>query len=253
MPERRLRLTLGYRGTRYAGWAAQSPSRTRGRPTVQATLETALYTALGHPVSVTVAGRTDAGVHADAQVVSFDTSSSMTAAGLRRVLERWIPDDLWIVDVADTPSTFDARRSVLRRWYRYAIWRGAGAPTGWQGRCLALDHGSLDLASMRRGAAALLGRHDFASLATKPPPGQSTERTVFVADWLQLSRSLLIFEVCADAFLKQMVRTIVGSLLWVGAGRWTVERFTTAIASGDRRAAGPNAPAVGLSLHRIEY
>lgn len=252
MSERRLRLTLGYRGTRYAGWAVQSPSRTRGRPTVQATLETALGQALGHPVRVTAAGRTDAGVHADAQVVSFDTSSSITTAGLRRVLERWLPDDLWIVDVADAPPDFDARRSVLRRWYRYAIWRAHVPPAAWQGRCL-VETESLDLAAMRRGASALLGRQDFASLATSPPPGQSTERTIFAADWLSISRSLLIFEVCADAFLKQMVRTIVGTLLWIGTGRWTVERFTAAVATADRRAAGPNAPAVGLSLHRIEY
>jgi tRNA pseudouridine38-40 synthase len=250
--ERRLRLTLGYRGTRYAGWAVQSPSRTRGRPTLQATLEAALGEALGHTVRVTAAGRTDAGVHADAQVVSFDTSSSITTAGLERVLERFIPDDLWIIDVADVPSNFDARRSVLRRWYRYAIWREGVPPTAWQGRCLVNDE-PLDLAAMRRGATSLLGRRDFASLATAPPPGQSTARTVFAADWLQVSRSLLIFEVCADAFLKQMVRTIVGSLVWVGSGRWTVERFTSAIASADRSAAGPNAPAIGLSLHRIEY
>ena len=86
-----MRLTLGYRGTRYAGWAVQSPSRTRGRPTLQATLETALSTALDHPVRVTAAGRTDAGVHADAQVVSFDTASHITPAGLKRVLERARP------------------------------------------------------------------------------------------------------------------------------------------------------------------
>jgi tRNA pseudouridine38-40 synthase len=250
--DRRLRLTLGYRGTRYAGWAAQSPSRTRGRPTVQATLEAALGKALGHPVRVAAAGRTDAGVHADAQVVSFETSSGITTAGLQRVLERFIPDDLWIVDVADAPAGFDPRRSALRRWYRYALWRAGVPPTAWQGRCL-VDDEPLDLVAMRRGATTLLGRHDFTSLATQPAPGQSMERTVFAADWRQISQSLLLFEICADAFLKQMVRTIVGTLIWVGSGRWTAERFADAIASSDRQAAGPNAPAIGLSLHRIEY
>ena len=106
---------------------------------------------------------------------------------------------------------------------------------------------------MRRGAAALLGRHDFASLATDLAPGLWTRRTVFAADWRQVGQSLLLFEICADAFLKQMVRAIVGSLLWVGSGRWTADRFAAAIVSADRQAAGPNAPAVGLSLHRIEY
>jgi len=252
LSERRLRLTLGYRGTRYAGWAVQHPSRTRGRPTLQATLEAALGKTLGHQVRVTAAGRTDAGVHADGQVVSFETSSTMTSVGLRRVVERWLPDDLWIVDATDAPLEFDARRSAVRRWYRYAIWRDHGPSSDWRGRCLVNDE-PLDLAAMRRGAGVLLGRHDFASLATGAAPGLWTRRTVFAADWLQIGRSLLIFEVCADAFLKQMVRTLVGSLLWVGSGRWTAERFAAAIDSADRRATGPNAPAIGLSLHRIEY
>jgi tRNA pseudouridine38-40 synthase len=250
--ERRLRITLGYRGTRYAGWAVQSPSRTRGRPTLQATLESALERALGHVVRVTAAGRTDAGVHADAQVVSFETSSSIPAAGLQRVMERFLPEDIWIVDIADVPAGFDARRSVVRRWYRYAIWREGVPPTVWQGRCL-VNTDPLDVKAMRRGASALLGRHEFASLATDAPVEQWTRRTIFAADWLHISQSLLIFEICADAFLKQMVRTIVGSLIWVGTGRWSVERFAAAIASADRRAAGPNAPAIGLSLHRIDY
>lgn len=252
MSDRRLRLTLGYRGTRYAGWAIQHPSRTRGRPTLQATLEAALARTLGHPVRVTAAGRTDAGVHADGQVASFETSSTITPFGLQRVMQRWLPDDLWIVDAAEVSTDFDARRSALRRWYRYAIWRQGGPSSAWRGRCLVNDE-PLDATAMRRGAARLLGRHDFASLATDSRPGLWTRRTIFAADWLQIGRSLLIFEICADAFLKQMVRTIVGSLLWVGGGRWTAERFAAAIASTDRRAAGPNAPAVGLSLHRIEY
>jgi tRNA pseudouridine38-40 synthase len=247
-----LRLTLGYRGTRYAGWAIQAASKTRGRPTVQGTLEDALAEGLGHPVRVTGAGRTDAGVHAEMQVVSCDTSSRITANGLRRVLERWLPDDVWIVDVADAASDFDARRSAVRRWYRYAVWRTGVPSSAWQGRCL-IEGQSLDLVEMRRGARALLGRHDFAALATRPSAGQSSVRTVYAADWLQVSQSLLVFEICADAYLKQMVRTIVGSLLWVGTGHWTVEQFEYALQSADRRASGPNAPPSGLSLYRIDY
>jgi len=247
-----LRLTLGYRGTHYAGWAIQSLSRTRGRNTVQGVLEAALAEGLGHPVRVTGAGRTDAGVHADMQVASCDTSSRISPVGLRRVLERWLPDDVWIVDIADALPDFDARHSALRRWYRYAIWRTGVPPSAWQGRCL-VDSQALDLAAMRRGAQALLGRHDFAALMTRPRTGQSTVRTVYAADWLQVSHTLLAFEICADAYLKQMVRAIVGSLLWVGIGRWTADQFEHALQTRDRRAAGPNAPAAGLSLVRIEY
>jgi tRNA pseudouridine38-40 synthase len=201
---------------------------------------------------VTAAGRTDAGVHADAQVVSFDTSSTMTCDGLAQVLPRWLPDDVWVVDVADAPPAFDARHSARRRWYRYAIWRSGAPSTAWQGRCL-VDPQPLDVTAMREAARSLLGRHDFASLLTRPSTRGSTERTVFAADWLEVSPSLLVFEISADAFLKQMVRTIVGSLLWVGGGRWTPDRFAAALSRIDRGAAGPTAPAVGLTFHRIEY
>jgi tRNA pseudouridine38-40 synthase len=252
MSSRRLRLTLGYHGTRYAGWEVQSPGKTRGRPTLQGTLEAALAEALGHAVRATAAGRTDAGVHADGQVVSFDTSSRISVAGLQRLLPRWLPSDVWIADAAEAPLDFDARRSAARRWYRYAVWRDGVPPAAWHNRCL-VNTSNLDLMSMRKAVRALLGRHDFGALATRRPSGQSTRRTVFAADWLQPSASLLLFEICADAYLKQMVRAIVGSSLWVGAGHWNVDQFASALASGDRTAVGPNAPAVGLTLHRIEY
>ncbi len=135
-PQRRVKLTVGYRGTRFAGWATQPPARTGGRPTVQDTLEAALAAVLGHAARVTVAGRTDAGVHADAQVVSFDTASSIPLDRLARVLDARLPDDLWVVSVEQATSGFDARRSARRRWYRYAIWRADFPPPCLRGRCL---------------------------------------------------------------------------------------------------------------------
>jgi len=243
----RFRATLGYRGTRYAGWAVQPHS-----PTVQSAVEAALASAVSHPVRVTAAGRTDAGVHADGQVIHFDTTSSITADGLRHVLPHHLPEDVWVHDVTETTPDFDARRSARRRWYRYAIWRHATPPAAWQGR--ALTHTDpLDLPSMREASRSLLGRHDFASLITRPSNHTSTTRTVLAADWLEINQSHLIFEICADAYLKQMVRTIVGSLLWVGGGRWRSDDFASALEASDRRAAGPNAPALGLTLYRIEY
>jgi tRNA pseudouridine38-40 synthase len=250
---RRMRLTVGYRGTRYAGWATQSPRVTHGRATVQATVERALEQTLGHPVNTTAAGRTDAGVHADEQVVSFDTSASLPAAGLRLVLKRNLPDNIWVVDAQDAPPDFDARRSAKRRWYRYAIWRDQHVPAAWQSRCL-VETQPLDVDAMREASRSLLGRHDLRALATQPPPRQSTVRTVFAADWQRIgSTPLLYFEICADAFLKQMVRAIVGGLLLVGRGRSTPADFASGVASKDRRTAGPNAPAMGLTLTRIEY
>jgi tRNA pseudouridine38-40 synthase len=176
----------------------------------------------------------------------------MSLDGLRQVMARWLPSDLWLVEASEAAPDFNARHAARRRWYRYAIWRSAVAPAQWQGRCL-IQRDPLDVAAMRAGARALLGRHDFVSLATRPTAGQSTVRTVFAADWLERDAQLLIFEICADAFLKQMVRAIVGSLIWVGTAHWPAEQFATSITSADRRAAGPNAPSAGLTLHRIEY
>jgi tRNA pseudouridine38-40 synthase len=246
MPSR-LRATLGYRGTRYAGWAIQPQG-----PTVQSTVETALGSALGHEVRVTAAGRTDTGVHAEGQVISFDTTSTIAPQGLQRVLSNSLPDDVWVHDVAEMPANFDARRSARRRWYRYALWRHGTPSAAWHGRAL-VHHDPLNLRGMRDASRHLLGRHDFASLVTRPAERGSTRRTVFAADWLEVNASLLLFEICADAFLKQMVRTIVGSLLWVGNGRWQPSDFAAALQATDRRAAGPNAPAEGLTLLRIDY
>jgi tRNA pseudouridine38-40 synthase len=246
---RRLRMTLGYHGTRYAGWGVQP-----GGVTVQATVESALTSALGHSTRVTAAGRTDAGVHAEGQVISFDTTSRIPCEGLHDLASHYLPDDVWVDEVVETSGDFDARRSARRRWYRYAIWRHAVPSPCWRGRAL-VTHDRLDLPSMRAGAQHVLGTHDFASFVTRPAETAraSTTRTVFAADWLEVSRSLLTFEICADAFLKQMVRTVVGSLLWVGAGRWSPSDFAAALAAVDRRAAGPNAPAHGLTLHHIDY
>jgi tRNA pseudouridine38-40 synthase len=240
-------MTLGYRGTHYAGWAVQPR-----HATVQASVESGLSTVLQHSVRVTVAGRTDAGVHAEGQVISFDTPSSIPAEGLRRVLPHHLPDDIWVDDVSEASPNFDARRSARRRWYRYALWRQGEPSVDWRGRAF-VSHDRLDVRAMRDASRCLLGRHDFASLVTQPSRRTFSTRTIFAADWLEISPSLLCFEVCADAFLKQMVRAIVGSLLWVGAGRWSTPDFAQALAATDRRAAGQNAPAVGLTLHHVEY
>jgi len=243
----RFRATLGYRGTRYAGWGIQPHKQT-----VQAVVESALSSALAHPVRVTAAGRTDAGVHAEQQVISFDTRSTMTPEGIHQVVARYLPDDVWFHDVSAVPGDFDARRAARRRWYRYALWRHVSPPSAWHDRAL-VHREALNLRAMRDAAHHLVGRHDFASLVTRPSRPGSTHRTVLAADWLEISPALLVFEICADAFLKQMVRAIVGTLLWVGSGRWQPDDFRRALLAADRRAAGPNAPALGLTLQRVEY
>jgi len=247
MAVRRFRATLGYRGTRYAGWGVQPHAQT-----LQGTVEATLSEVVGHPVRVMAAGRTDAGVHAEGQVISFDTTSSVTPHGLHRVLSTRLPEDMWVHSVSEARPDFDARRSAKRRWYRYAVWRHGTPPSAWQGRAL-VHTDPLDVPAMRTTAKTLLGRQDFASLETSPSSPRSTVRTVFAADWLQISEPLLVFEICADAFLKQMVRAIVGSLLWVGSGHWQTDDFSAGIQAKDRRAMGPNAAALGLTLDHIDY
>lgn len=205
------------------------------------------------------AGRTDAGVHAEGQVASFETSSTIPALGLERALRARLPEDVWVIHAEDAPAGFDARRSARRRWYRYAIWRAAAPPAAWVGRCLAMPE-PLDVPAMRRATVGLLGRQDFASFVggwsqqARQRPRRSTRRTLMAADWLGTDDDpLLLFEVCGDAFLRQMVRSLVGSLLWVGGGRWTAGDFLAALEARDRRSAGPAAPAAGLTLWKIEY
>jgi tRNA pseudouridine38-40 synthase len=248
-----VRLSVGYHGGRYAGWAVQHPDRTAGRPTLQATLEAGLAAVLGSSVRAVAAGRTDAGVHAEAQVVSFETASSVPTRALPELLSHVLPTDIWILEAADVPGDFDARRAARRRWYRYVLWLSRSTPPSWlQGRCLQQPD-SLDVSAMRGAATSLVGTHDFSAFTSDIPPGSSTRRTVYAADLLQVEPALLSFEICADAFLTHMVRTLLGSLLWVGQSRWTAAQFVHALRSGDRRLAGPTAPAHGLTLLRIDY
>lgn len=259
-PRRTLKLTLGYRGARFAGWARQpGPERTAGRPTVQGALEGALAGIFGQPVRTVAGGRTDAGVHAEGQVVSFETSVPIPVERLERALDARLPQDLWVVRAEEAQRGFDARGSARRRWYRYAICRSRDVPTGWRGRCLVRLE-ALDAGRLRKASQALLGTHDFAALATHraqdAAPHRSTTRTVETVGWHEGSGEearLLFFDVAADAFLRGMVRTMVGTLLQVGEGRLTEDAVAAILVARRRSAAGPSAPAHGLTLWRIDY
>jgi tRNA pseudouridine38-40 synthase len=220
-------------------------------------VEDALAHALGHSVRVTAGGRTDAGVHAEGQTVTFDTTSSVPPEALPRLLPRWLPDDIWPVQAQEVATDFDARRSAVRRWYRYALWRAGRVPLSWRGRCL--EHAdSLDVQAMRHAAWSLVGSLDLRSLVDgwgrDAWQGRSTVRTIYAADWLGTNEQpLLELEICADGFMRHVVRTLVGGMLRVGRGLWSVDDLLRVIALGDRRAGGPTAPAHGLTLTRIEY
>jgi tRNA pseudouridine38-40 synthase len=246
---RTIRLDLAYEGTRYHGFGLQP-----NRRTIQEVLEEALVQSLGERVRVTAAGRTDAGVHASGQVVSFTTRGRLAPAELLRAANAHLPEDVLVYAAAEAPPDLDARRSALRRDYRYLIWNDP-LPNLWWRRWSWHLWDSLDLAAMEMAADLLLGTHDFASFLghrSQEPAGRTTVRTVERAEWWQ-EGSLIGFEITANAFLRHMVRGIVGTLIEVGRGRLEPAQFGTILEAEDRRQAGPNAPPQGLILTGVDY
>jgi tRNA pseudouridine38-40 synthase len=216
---------------------------------VQGELERALATVCNEPVRIAGAGRTDTGVHAIGQVMSFRTASALDGAKLGRGVNALLPLDIAISALEPCGDDFHARFSATGRTYEYRLRIGPDRDPleRW-----AYHHPSaLRLDVMRDASRALIGRADFAAFATGEATG-GTVRTVRTAEWSS-EGDLLRFEIEADAFLRGMVRAIVGTLLWVGRGKIDVARFGEILRSRDRGQAGPAAPAGGLCLTRVTY
>lgn len=246
---RTLRLTLAYDGTDFVGFGLQRQGRT-----VQGELEAALAATLEEPVRVTPGGRTDSGVHARGQVISFHTTSRLPAEAIQRALNARLPEDVVVLEAGEAPPGFDARRCARRRHYEYRILRSRWRDPFWRRYAWHLP-GDLDEVAMREASALLIGRHDFGCFAThlaEGPRPRSTERTVERAEWRR-EGDHLIFTVSADGFLRHMARAMVGSLVLVGQGRWSPLDLEAALRSGDRRLGGRTAPPQGLTLMRIDY
>ena len=247
---RTIALGLVYEGTRYHGFGVQP-----GQPTIQEVLEKALAACLGERIRVTAAGRTDAGVHATGQVVSFATGGRLQVDALIRAINAGLPEDVWVTWADDeVPDGFDARRSALRRHYRYCIWNRPD-PDIWRRRWTWHVPDRLDERAMDRTAAGLVGRRDFGAFAgqlAREPADRTTVRTVERAAWWR-DGPILNFEITADAFLRHMVRGLVGTLVLVGRGRLNQAQFAGIVAAADRRLAGPNAPRQGLTLVGVDY
>lgn len=247
---RTLKLTLAYDGTAYAGWQWQA-----GQRTLQGELEAALARVCGESIRVTASGRTDAGVHALGQVVSFQIDGDMPSAVLQKALNAELPDDMAVLEVADARENFHAIRAAVRKRYRYVINDGRVRDVfrrqySWHYRR------RLDTDAMQRAASVLVGTHDFRSFETTGSERSSSIRTVYevsVARAGQGSPDLVTVEIEADGFLYNMVRSIVGTLVEVGRGVrpeiWPAE----VLAARDRRAAGMTAPAQGLFLVSVQY
>jgi tRNA pseudouridine38-40 synthase len=258
---RTLKITLWYDGTAFSGWQRQEEART-----VQAVLEEAIAAIEGTPVTVTGAGRTDAGVHAAAQVASARIESRLAAADLLRAINARLPEDVRVREVHDVPDTFDARRGALSKTYRYALWLGAEPGPFLRHVVWHIDD-SLDVEAMMQAAVALDGEHDFAAFQSTGSSVATSVRRVLssrleLADLhtgllLPASGSpdarLLCYEVTATGFLRHMVRAIVGTLVEIGRGRWTAQDLKRILASRERAQAGPTAPPHGLMLWKVHY
>jgi tRNA pseudouridine38-40 synthase len=240
------RLDIEYDGSGFAGWARQP-----GMRTVQAELETALETILREPVTLTVAGRTDAGVHAWGQVASFNTGAEIPGDLLRRL------NGITATDVAVTAATpaadgFDARNDASSRSYRYRLLTRRPSGPFEQGRSLWWPH-RIDRAGLDACAAALPGRHDFTAFTPSQTDHVHFERRVLAAAWEDHPGDILAFHVTADAFMRNMVRILVGTMLEVASSRRTVESFVALLAGASRPEAGETAPPHGLYLESVSY
>ncbi|MGH7805593.1 MAG: tRNA pseudouridine(38-40) synthase TruA [Candidatus Binatia bacterium] len=242
----RFRATVEYDGTDFAGWQLQPDA-----VTIQGTLEKALGTILGHPVRVEAAGRTDAGVHARGQVVAFETVRPVDA---RKLLKSWnalAGPAIAIRDLAEMTAGFDPRRDAQRRTYEYRI-QGAPFASPFTRRFAWHVHETLDLEAMGGAAATLVGEHDFSSFQAADCDAENPVREIYVSR-VDRSGETIVYTVTATAFLRHMVRAIVGTLVEVGRGDRPVADLERILAARDRTKAGPTAPPHGLCLLAIDY
>jgi len=254
----RVRLDIGYDGTDFSGWARQP-----GRRTVQQVLEAALETVLRQRVALTVAGRTDAGVHATGQVAHADlpstglmlepaSGSSVDTAELGHRLRRLLPPDVTVYGVRAVPAAFDARFAALRRHYEYRVADRPLASGPLRRRDTASWHRPLDERLMAQAAAPLLGEHDFAAFCRRRQ-GATTVRELQRLDWRRDPDGMLACLVSADAFCHNMVRGLVGALIAVGDGRCPPAWPATLLAARQRSSKVTVAPAHGLTLVGVDY
>jgi tRNA pseudouridine38-40 synthase len=242
----RLAGLVEYDGTDFAGWAVQP-----GRRTVEGELSSALETILRHPVKMSVAGRTDAGVHAAGQVISFDAQAGLSPRDVAYRTTAVLPKDLALRRCVAVPGDFDARRDARSRSYEYHV---LNAPT----RSPLLRHRSayvakpLDFGLLRRMAECVPGTHDFRAFTPHKTYHVRFERVVRRSEWERRGESF-VYHITADSFLYGMVRTMVGTMLEVAGGKREPGSFERLLSGGTRSEAGPAAPARGLTLVDVGY
>ena len=252
MSTRNLKLVLAYDGCEFSGWQVQPDC-----PTVQGTLASAIGRITGEKVLPQGSGRTDAGVHALAQVATFTTESSVPAENLVKALNDILPASIRVLESDEVPLEFHARKSVRAKTYRYRMYRGMICPP-FVARYVWHYPYALDEVAMAKAAGLVVGQHDFTSFAAVDPERDHEEvavnnvRKISASTWKRVGQEF-IYTVRGNGFLHHMVRNLVGTFLLVGKGTLQPEDIVKILAAKDRSAAGATAPASGLYLVQVDY
>ncbi len=248
---RNIKLTIEYDGSAYHGWQIQPNGIT-----IQETLESTLARLTGHRPKVIGAGRTDAGVHAEGQVAHFKTESTLECSAVQRGLNALLPGDIVIAAAQEVALEFHARFSARGKTYRYVILNRRHPSAFARDRCWHIPH-PLDVVAMQAAAGALRGRHDFSAFQASDCCAGHPRREIRMLEIQQAdgqkADGWIHCVVSADAFLKHMVRNIVGTLVDVGRGRWSPEKVAEILQGRDRTRAGQTAPGRGLFLVSVNY
>lgn len=241
------RLTIAYDGGRYCGWQRQGNTG----DTIQGRIEQVLAQMVGHAVEIHGAGRTDAGVHALAQVAHVRLNTALSPAEVQAYLTRYLPGDIAVLRCETADERFHARLNARGKHYRYRIWNSAIPPV-FERKYLFQYPDALDLERMRQGARLLCGTHDFRAFCANKRMKKSTVRTLYSLTAERLGEEVRL-EFHGTGFLQHMVRILAGTLLEIGAGTRQPESLTAALESGDRARAGVTLPPQGLFLVSVDY
>ena len=243
---RNIALKLMYVGTAYHGWQVQ-----KNAVTVAETLEKALATVVCHPVKCTGAGRTDAGVHAEVYIANFRTHSKIPCERIPLAVNTRLPEDIVVVKATEVPESFNAIGSCLKKEYTYRIYNSRLGNAFYVNRAWFYPK-RLDEAVMRRAASHFVGTHDFAAVRSVGTQTKTTVRTVHYFDVVR-SGDLIEWKVCADGFLYNMVRAMVGTCIYAAEGKFSPDDVPAILEGKCRTAAGPTAPPGGLYMTRLWY
>lgn len=242
------RITLQYDGTKYRGWQSQKNTE----KTIQGKLEMVLESLVHKKVEVIGSGRTDAGVHAYGQVANFQMDTELSTEELLQYLNRYLPEDIAVLEVQEAPERFHSRYHAIRKTYRYRIHNDA-IPNVFERKYVYVYEKPLDLLRMRKAVEYLIGTHDFSAFCGNRNRKKSKVRTIYSIILTRETNGEIRIDYTGDGFLHNMVRIMTGTLIEVGNGTREPEEIKEILKSKDRSNAGYTAPAQGLTLMQVNY